>query len=139
MSKVESIGLITQEKLKEIAGSVLDFLERENIDSIGSLFSRLGESFDIKGQDHIIQIESRPSESGTEAYTISYIIPDGGIPIEIRMNHNFNYSKIIVKTNSRLNGYMSFTSDHFGNIIQNKKIDGYSIPIIKKELEKLVS
>ena len=117
----------------------MDFLEREDISSIGSLFSRLGESFNIKGEDHIIQIESRPSESGTEAYTISYIIPDGGIPIEIRMNPDFNYSKIIVKTKSRLNDYASFISDYFGNIIQNKKMNGCSISGIKRELEKLVS
>ena len=132
-------GLITPSKLEQIARSVLDFLERENINSIGSLFSRLGESFNIKGEDHIIQIESRPSESGSEAYTISYIIPDGGIPLEIRMNPDFNYSNIIVKTNSGLNDYTSFAFDYFGNRIQNKEIKGCSIPIIKKELEELVS
>jgi len=132
-------GLITQEKLKEIAKSVLDFLEKENIDSIGSLFSRLGESFNIKGEDHIIQIELRPSESGTEAYTISYIAPRGGIPIEIRMNPNFNYSKIIIKANSGLDDYKSFDSDYFGNIIQGKTLNKCSIPSIKKELKKLTS
>jgi len=132
-------GLITQEKLKEIAKSVLDFLEKENIDSIGSLFSRLGESFNIKGKDHIIQIELRPSTSETEAYTISYIAPRGGIPIEIRMNPDFNYSRIFVKTESELDNYIPVSSDYFGNIIQDKKIDGCSILTIKKELEKLVS
>ena len=132
-------GLITQEKLKEIARSILDLLEKENIDSIGSLFSRLGESFNIKREDHIIQIESRPSESESEAYTISYIIPTGGIPLEIRMNHDLNYSNIIVKTNSGLKDYTSFAFDYFGNRIQNKEIKGCSIPIIKKELEELVS
>jgi len=132
-------GLITQEKLKEIARSVLNLLERENIDSIGSLFSRLGESFDIKGKDHIIQIELRPSKSGTEAYTISYINPKGGIPIEIRMNSDFNYSKIIVKTKSKLKKYKSFISDYFGNLIQDKTIRRCSISKVKKELEKLAS
>jgi len=132
-------GLITQEKLRQIARSILDLLEREDISSIGSVFSRVGESFHIKGEDHIIQIESRPSESGSEAYTISYIIPDGGIPLEIRMNSNFNYSRIFVKTESGLDDYIHVASDYFGNIIQDKKIGGCSIPIIKKELEKLVS
>ena len=131
--------LITQGKLRKIARSILDLLEKEDIDSIGSVFSRVGESFHIKGEDHIIQIESRPSESGTEACTISYIIPDGGIPLEIRMNSNFNYSKIFVKTESGLDNYIPVTSDYFGNIIQDKKIGGCSILKIKKELEKLVS
>ena len=132
-------GLITQGKLKEIAKSVLDFLEKENIDTIGSLFSRLGESFNIKESDHIIQIESRSSESGSEAYTISYIAPKAGIPIEIRMNPNFNYSKIIVKTKPKLIGYIPIISDYFGNFIQHKRIGCCSILEIKKELEKLVS
>lgn len=132
-------GLITQEKLKEIAKSVLDLLERESIDSIGSVFSRLGESFKIKGENHRIQIESRSSKSGTGAHTISYIIPGGGIPIEIRLNPDFNYSKIIVKTESKLNGYTFFNSDCFGNILQDKVMGRYSISGIKKELEKLVS
>jgi len=131
--------LITQKKLKQFAKNVLDLLEKEDIDSIGSVFSRVGESFHIKGEDHIIQIESRPSESGSDAYTISYIIPAGGIPIEIRINSYFNYSRIFVKTESGLDNYIPVASDYFGNIIQDKKIDGCSIPIIKKELEKLVS
>jgi len=132
-------NLITPEKLKQIVGDVLDFLKREDINSIESLEKRLGESFDVKRGDHIIQIESRPSESGSEAYTISYIIPAGGIPIEIRLNPNLNYSKIIIKTKSGLNDYKPFTSDYFGNIIQDKIINGCSIPEIKRELEKLSS
>ena len=136
MSKVE---LITPRKLRQIAGSILDFLVKENIDSIKSLEKRLGESFAIKRQDHVIQIELRPSESGSEAYTISYIMPRGGIPIEIRINLNFNYSKIIVKTNSGLNDYTPVIYDYFGNIIQDKRIDDCSILEIKKELEKLAS
>ena len=132
-------NLITPEKLKQIARSVLDFLKREDINSIESLEKRLGESFDIKRGDHIIQIESRPSESGGEAYTIIYIIPAGGIPIEIRLNPNLDYSKIIVKTKSGLNDYKPFASDYFGNIIQDKIIKGCSISGIKKELEELAS
>ena len=134
-----SKNLITPEKLGQIARSILDFLKRENINSIESLEKRLGEDFDIKREDHIIQIELRPSKAGTEAYTISYIAPKGGIPIEIRMNTNFNYSKIIVKTESKLNGYTSIIYDSFGNIIQDKTIKNCSISEIEKELENLIS
>jgi len=136
MSKTE---LITQKKLGQIARNVLDFLEREDINSIKSLEKRLGESFDVKREDHIIQIELRPSESGSKAYTISYIMPRGGIPIEIRMNPDFNYSKIIVKTKPKLTDYIPLIFDYFGNIIQDKSIESCSILEIKKELEKLVS
>lgn len=136
-------GLITQEKLKEIARSILDFLEKENINLIESVLSRLGESFNIKGENHRIHIESRSSEFKNECYTISYIIPKGGIPIEIIMNPDFNYFRMAISTASRLNGYVSFPTvipDCFGNIgKQYKTIEDCSIPIIKKELENLVS
>jgi len=129
-------GLITQRKLRQITRSILDFLKGEDIDSIESLEKRLGESFDVKGKDHTIQIES--SGSGSKAYTITYIDPKGGVPIEIKLNPNFN-SKILVKTKSRLTGYTPIISDYFGNIVQKKIIDGCSISEIKRELEKLVS
>lgn len=142
MSKVE-VGFITQKKLSQISRSVLDFLEKEDIDSIGSVFSRLGKFFDIKGENHKIHIESRSSEFKNECYTISYIIPKGGIPIEIIMNSDFNYFKMAISTASKLNGYVSFPTvipDCFGNIgKQYKTIEDCSISIIKKELEKLVS
>jgi hypothetical protein len=133
-------GLITPEKLKEFVKNTLGVLEREDINSIGSVFSKLGKSFKIKGEDHLIQIESRRSESEVKDYTITYIaIPEGGVPIQITMNPDSSSSKIVVKTKSKLDGYIPVNFDYFGNMTQGKSIDSCSILGIKNELEKLVS
>lgn len=132
--------LITPRKLSQIAKNVLDFLENKKIASIEYIEKRQGEFFDIKKQDDIT-LDLKLSESGTKLYTIIYIDYKTGVPLEIQMDPDLNNSKISVKTGSKLNGYGSFLpiSDYFGNILQNKTLDGCSISEIKKELEKLDS
>jgi hypothetical protein len=134
--------IITREKLKEVARNILDFLESEGIDSIGSVFSKLGGFFNIKGdKGKKYNIQIRPWSSNPRAgdYVIIYRAPEIGFPIKIRLNQDSNYSKIFVKTESRLDNYEFVVPDLFGNFLQSKEMKECSIPIIKRELEKLVS
>ena len=133
--------LITHKKLGKIAKNVLDFLEEKKIDSVENLEERemLGDSFDIKGSNHAVHIGLKSSNLRGEDYAISYVNPDGGIPIEIKINLVSNSSQIIAKANSKIKNYAFVKYDSFGNRIQNKVIVGCSIPSIKKELENLVS
>lgn len=134
------VGLITKKKFRKIAISILDFLNEKKIDSIKNLEGMFEESFKIKKETNLfIYVGLESSESDGKVYTIKYVDCDKGIPFEIRMNPKFNYSKIIVKTDSGLEDYISFDSDSFGNFIQNKRIGGCSIPEIKEELEQLIS
>jgi len=129
--------LITPEKLGKIAKDILNFLEKEEINSIQNLEGRLGEFFGV-GERGDILIESKIS-GPKEDYTINYINYELGIPFEIRMNSYTSNSKIIVKTNKELDNYESRGSDSFGNIIQEKSMKKCPISEIKKELRKLSS
>lgn len=92
---------------------------------------------DENTKEHI-QIHLRPSEPGTQAYTITYMIPDRGIGLEVKINKELGYSKIIFKGNFTLPDYNPFARDVFGNIAQNKKLDYTDISQIRTELEKLM-
>jgi len=130
-------GLITDEEIKEIANRILSFLEKEEINSVESLEKRLGSVFDVEGQrKHRIELESRPSNLKTQAYTLSYVIPGKGIPIEIRMNPTLRYSNMIVKSINKLKEYTGVLQDPFGNIIQEKAIK-FDFEDVKTELERL--
>ena len=131
--------IITREKLKEVARNILDFFKKEDINSIGSVFSKLEESFKIKENNHEIQIKPWSSDPRAGDYAIIYRAPEIEFPIRIRLNQDLNYSKIFVKTESRLDNYEFVVSDLFGNFLQSKEMKECSISIIKKELEKLVS
>lgn len=117
---------------------MLDLFEREGIDSIVGLQERLGESFKVHGA--VIQLETRPGGKTilpTDiAYTVSYIIQDTGIPIEIRMNSKSAYSKITLKLGDLIQGYNPFFEDGQGNIIQEKML-GFSFDEITEELRRL--
>ena len=128
--------LITGKEIRQIADRILSFLEKEDIDSVESLEKRLGSVFDVEGQrKHRVELELRPSNFGEEAYTISYVIPGKGIPIEVRMNP-VGYSKIIVKSIIEMEGYKGFVKDPFGNVVQEKTIK-FDFEDVKIELELL--
>lgn len=122
---------IKREDLKRYSLEVLNMLEREKIGSISELEEKMGESFPTP--EGIIQLESRPSESGSIASTISYIIEGKGIPIEIRLNPEHHYSLFIVKAEEELADYNPEFSDPLGNIIQDKRIESS----FEKALEEL--
>ena len=131
--------IITREKLKEVARNILDFFKKEDINSIGSVFSKLEESFKIKENNHEIQIKPWSSDPRAGDYAIIYRAPEIEFPIKIRLNQDSDYSKIFVKTKLKLDNYEFVGPDRIGNIIQSKTIDNCSILSVKKELEKLVS
>ena len=130
---------ITREEISDVAKRLRIFLDRKKIESVKDLEKKVGESFPVLGSrpGHLITMEIRPSDFGSLAYTISYIIPKKGIPIEVRVNPGMNYSKVILKTESRLNGYDVFARDEFGNVIQIRTFPDCFLSEVKKELESL--
>jgi hypothetical protein len=133
---MEENALITEEEIKDVAGRLRAFLEDEKIEGIGDLEKKISQPYSVQ-QGHIINIEVRPSNFFSIDFTISYITSNKGIPIEVRINPGMNYSRIIVKTELRLEDYNPFTYDEFGNVMQEKTMDGCSISELKKELKFL--
>ncbi len=80
----------------------------------------------------------QPSNLGTRAYTVSYVIPGAGIPIEFKLNSHLGYTKIILKMEKPLQGYEPFMADPYQNIIQSKDIQDTSLASVKQELERLL-
>ncbi len=96
----------------------------------------MGKSFSTP--EGFIQLESRPSTKGSLAITISYIIDGKGIPIEIRLNPEQDYSLFFVKSKEEIESYNPELVDPLGNVIQSKKI-GSSFEEMLEELKRLSS
>lgn len=47
--------------------------------------------------DEFLTVSFRPSECGTDARTLSYTHWNVGIPLEVRVNENLRYARIIIK------------------------------------------
>jgi hypothetical protein len=127
---------IEREDLIRVANDFAVVLEREKISSLGELERRVEET--VLAGEGKISFELRPSEHGTQAYTMGYIISGKGIPIEIRMNKHFNYVRFIVKVIDGISGYTPFFNDEYGNLIQ-EKLGELSWESITGELSKLAT
>ena len=129
----------TREEISDVARRLRVFLDRKEIESVKDLEKKMGQAFSVPGggPGDLITMEIRPSDFGSTAYTISYITPKKGIPIEVSVNPGMNYSRVILKAELRLKDYTTFAYDRFGNHIQDRIIPGCSISGVKKELESL--
>ena len=130
--------MITNNDIRRYSSGILGLLEREEIDSIQGIQKRLGESFEM--HDGVFQLEARPSGLNPVvdriSITMSYIIQGKGIPIEIRLNVKNNYAFMIIKSNSRLEGYNPDFYDPLGHIIQSKRF-ALSFDDVKEELKRM--
>jgi len=131
---------IKKDYLGKIAENVLKLLDDEKIISFPDLDRIMNQKFSIdENTKEQILIELRPSNSYTTARVISYIVLGRGIPLEIRVNEELKYSRIIVKGDFNLPDYIPFAQDIFGNTAQDKQLGSIDISQIKSELKKLIS
>jgi len=129
---------IKKEEFKKAVKRFLETLDKEKISDLRDLEKRLNSRLSITpNEKEFITIENRPSEAGTTAYTVSYVT-ETGIPVEIKVNYSLGYSKIIIKTETEMNGYVPFSMDRFGNIMQTRDLDFADFERTKKELGNLV-
>ena len=128
---------ITKEDLARAAGKLLDFLNQNAEFIYRNVPAEQNILLDKKTQEQIMT-ETRPSNIGTKAYILSYVMPGRGIVLELKINKELGYSKIIAKGDFNLKDYNQFTSDAFNNIIQSKDMKTTDISYLKSELEKLI-
>lgn len=88
--------------------------------------------------DHIL-IDMIPSNLATFAYTLGYIMPEIETPLEITINEQYGYSKLLVKAGVALPEYKLFGQDKFGNIWQERVIGTAEMPQIQSELAWLAN
>ncbi len=127
---------ISLDDIRNIARNFLEVLSREGIQSNGDLEKRIGETFSLSSED-FVTIVLRPSDLGTSAYSVSYIRHGTGIPVELRINEKLDYSRVCIKLQERIDGYLPFGSDIFGNIAQDKEIKSSDFSLVIQELRIL--
>ncbi len=125
---------ITKEQLGGIAKELFDLLEAQPKPL--DLDAMLDQSFPATGAAHIF-VELRLSQKNTSAYTISYIVPGLGIPLEVKVNRTLMWSMLIIKADLAPAGYQTFSSDSFGNPMHYKQLDSIDISEISRELNVL--
>ena len=133
--------VFTREDVADAASSIrvlLTGLGVQSREALEELMTRASIKTEGDGQ---IQIAFRPSEKGSQAHTLSYVVPDRGIPLEVRMNFIWGYTYIILKANEQLPGYAPFeigTFDDFGNTRQSKELPDVEFSTFMSELESLM-
>ena len=133
----EMTNKITEKDIARAAEKLIDFLNKNATFIYLNVPAEQNILLDKKTKERIIS-QSRPSNIGTTAYTMSYIMPGRCIALELKINKELGYSKIITKGDFNLEDYNQFTSDAFNNIIQSKEIKTTDIFYLKSELEKLI-
>ena len=129
--------------LKRIVNNFLNLMEKEEVKSMLD-YEQPEKRFPVpdKPNDYI-SVEFRPSSNTpiplTNSPTISYHAGGGGIPLEVRINSNEGYSRIILKTvEGVIPNYSPFAIDIFDNIGQNKIIKSTDVADVKKELKNIL-
>lgn len=128
---------ITKDYTKRVTRNLLDFFNKENVTTTSDLERLTNHKFRLDDKE-AISVESRPSNSGTKARTISYIAVGSGIPLEIKINEELGYSALIINGDFTAPEYMPFSIDVFGNIVGYKKLNSTDISQVKLELGKLL-
>lgn len=121
--------------LKRIVQDFLRVLDEQKLTSVPELERAVNEGF--SGRQGDVAVTNRPSNFGTRAITIRYILQREGIPVEIKINRELQYSQIVLKADERINGYRPFATDRFYNVAQNKVMKTTDFDEIKKELMAL--
>lgn len=131
---------ITIPDLRRISKNFLTILDKEKIMSVNDLEAKLGKEF-LSDEDGAVQeyvsILNIPSNQDAMAFTVSYVRPGTGIPIELKINPVLDYSQVIIKAKDMIGGYLPFGSDEFDNIYQSKLIRSSDFSLSIKELKKL--
>ena len=138
--------IITLDKLGEVSKTFLEILARENVNDMDRLQSLAGQAIPVKGKPlEYVTIEWRPSNLDTSALDASYIIQHakedigGGIPLNVRLNKLLDYTSFIVKAEKEIGeGYNPFLDDGFGNIVQEKIIQGVDWSTVVDEVKRFV-
>ncbi len=132
---------ITLKDIGKFAAEFLHVLEREDINSSEVLEKRAQrgrQEFMINVQESLV-IMLRPSQMVTLACTMSYTVQGVGIPIELRINKQLDYTKSIIKSIKIIPEYSKFAEDEFGNIIQDTSWKGSELSKSIEHLRKLES
>jgi hypothetical protein len=119
------------------ASSVLSYLEENGVSSMSDLLGKEGLQTSIRDGE-VVYVEMRPSNEGTRALTLSYVVQGVGIPIEVRLNPALGDSKIFLKSVDLIGGYESLNTDRFGNTVQIIGI-GDELSLAREELQRLAN
>src|SRR3990172_5282094 len=126
---------VSFEELQKAAKNVLEICSKERIATASDLEKRMGQTISL--DPDMMTFEMRPSNYRTQAYTLSYTNPEGGILVEIKLNPDLGYSRIILKSQDPVKGYSPFSHDRFGNIQQEKMLHSSDLVFCLKELSDL--
>jgi hypothetical protein len=126
---------ISQTQFREYVGRFLQAVAP--ITSLEDLDRKLGSVQPAAPGEHV-EFAKVPSNHGTLAYTVSYVVPGTGVPVEFKINPQMGSATIILKMESQRQGYNPFVIDPYQNIVQMKEFAPATLGIVKKELESLI-
>ncbi len=124
--------------IRQVSSELLKTLEKEKVATEEDLERMMGQTIALK-ENNIVDFQKIPSNFGTMAYTVSYIRPKSGIPLELKINTELDYSQVILKAQTKLEQYKPFTRDGYGNIVQNRLFMPGNFNSAKEELKRLTS
>jgi hypothetical protein len=132
---------IQRANLKDIAKLFLGTLDEQGVETFEDLVRLEGQAFVMPGDSHhYLPINWKPSNFGTRALDVSYLIAEegGGLPICVKINPSLFYSRIFAKCQTSLPDYKVLTKDPTGNIHQTSILDTTDWSEIRKKVEELL-
>ena len=119
----------------QVLGHVLTLLDQRGFLE-RSLEPMLGRDFRVHVEPRgLISVRLTRSQAYTREENLAYIADDeAGVPFELRVNKLLGYAQVIVKGQFRLPGYEVFSSDHFGNYAQERRIRTANARAIQRDL-----
>ncbi len=134
---------ISREKLGQVASDLLRILDREGFRNTKRIKRSVEQAIPVTGreQDSVV-IGWRPSNHGTLALDVSYVIQNGpeeiiDIPLDVKINPELHYTTIILKSDFRIPSYDNFEHDSFGNFIQSKTLEIYKWGDLRPEIASI--
>jgi hypothetical protein len=131
------MNAVTRKDIRTYAGELVALLGSEGIDSAESLKRFEGKAHRIGTAGAYVGVSDRPSNFGAVALTLSYILHGTGIPIEAKINRQFEYSKLVIKLDEDVEGYSFFMVDPQGNLMQERTFAPGGFEDIINELKRL--
>lgn len=132
--------LIDRNRLIKIISTSLGIMDEKQLNSLEELEKWEGNRFipDSKRKHEYLKISKKSLKGETPSLILSYIIEGTGIPLEIKINQESNYSRIILKFNGTLVAYSPFMQDIYGNTIQKRVLATIDVQEVKSHLRDLL-
>ncbi|VVB76230.1 Uncharacterised protein [Candidatus Tiddalikarchaeum anstoanum] len=124
----------------QITKDMLAFIDRNKIDKYTEIAHLINIKATAHGRNGLIYVDTAKDYANKiSAYLIIHTMSEINPPLELHMNIGAPSTRITVICNEKLKNYVFFGAVYEGTVVQWKTIDSVDMPVIKSELEQIIT